>query len=136
MDEWIGEQIIRLEETQRKLAMIESESSTLQTTYKNLASTQNIIESLLSILTFTVDEEKALKRPDQVLEFILSTTSLKNISNSPRLRFLLDTIDKLKVALNMKEQSFHGFSSEIIRQLQATNAIVRPAFNWNVICLM
>ena len=123
VDQWIGEQLDRLTETQAKLKMIEEESGTLEVTRKNLTTLSDIVESVVKGLTISEEEGKLLLTPKKTLEAVLQSPSLKGAERI--LKPLLDACVKFRGALAIKggSESYPHLTPVVWKQLLSLSAV-------------
>ncbi len=73
VDDWISQQIDKLEGTKRKLVVIDIESNQLETSYANLATVQEIIDVFVKNTTIEIEQINILTDTSSIFNKLLSS---------------------------------------------------------------
>lgn len=119
VDDWIGEQILKLDTTKARLKVIEIESNALETCFTNLANTKEIITFIQQKLSIKESEEKLLKDPNAIFENILQASIPTKIMKR-EIGKLVDAISNLQYSLKYFDSPSEAYAG--IAQL-ASNTI-------------
>lgn len=124
VDGWLGDQIDQLNSIQSKLFLIESESGSLETSYSNLSSVQQIIDELIHALNIDEEDEKILRAPMNLVQQILNSKELDDVD--ALLDPLVSAMLGLQTALKTKGTDLtdgHGITATTWAALQSMSAI-------------
>jgi hypothetical protein len=121
VDKWIDEQISHLEKTQIKLQKIENESSALETGYQNVSSIRQLVETVVTALSLSKEDEDLISNPSRVLISILQKDTLRNISKN--LKPLLEALNKLQAGLCQHGKTLGNIAPSVWKQLLTVSAV-------------
>ncbi|KAJ1406562.1 hypothetical protein B484DRAFT_209581 [Ochromonadaceae sp. CCMP2298] len=120
VDEWLGEQIERLEEIQSNLHMIEDESGALESSWNSLQSVQEVVTSLVNRYSLSAEHEQLLKSQGQ-LQAVLRAPTLDRVGRS--LAPLVGAMQTVRDAIKLRFEDVADVSSAQWKQLQNLSSI-------------
>jgi len=124
VDGWLGDQIDQLNSIQSKLFLIESESGSLETSYSNLSSVQQIVDELINALQIDEEAEQYLRSPMSIVQRVINSPLLDDVDSM--LSPLVSAMLGLQAALKTKGQEVadgHSITVTTWTALQNMSAI-------------
>ena len=123
VDVWLGQQIEQLVNIQGKLVLIESESSSLETSWQNLSTVGKMLDTLSRGLALGKEHEEVLARPERLFLKAVASPDLLDVDTI--LAPLNEAISSLRLCLSLKGDSSEGsvLTQQHWRQLQLMSAV-------------